>query len=48
MEECPPLHLGVLAIENEAFWLPSTTVANFTYLFNWILYMSNNLPMFPE
>ena len=24
--------LGVVAIENRAFWSPSTTVANFTYL----------------
>ena len=24
-----PLHLGVIAIEKGAFWLPSTTVANF-------------------
>ena len=28
----PPLHLGVVAIEKVAFWLPSITVANFTYL----------------
>ena len=28
------LHLGVVAIEKGAFWSPSTTVANFTYLFN--------------
>ena len=27
-----PLHLGVVAIEKRAFWLPSTKVANFTYL----------------
>ena len=27
-----PLNLGVVAIEKEAFGLPSTTVANFTYL----------------
>ena len=26
-----PLHLGVVAIEKGAFWLPSTTVANFLY-----------------
>ena len=26
-----PLQLGVVAIEKGAFWLPSTTVANFTY-----------------
>ena len=25
----PPLHLGIVAIEKGAFWLPSTTVANF-------------------
>ena len=28
----PPLQLGVVAIEKEAFWSPSTKVANFTYL----------------
>ena len=28
----PPLHLGVVAIEKGAFGLPSTMVANFTYL----------------
>ena len=27
----PPLHLGVVAIENGAFTSPSTKVANFTY-----------------
>ena len=27
----PPLHLGVVAIEKGAFWLPSTAVANFTF-----------------
>ena len=27
------LRLGVVAIEKGAFWSPSTTVANFTYLF---------------
>ena len=27
-----PLHLGVVAIEKEAFGSPSTKVANFTYL----------------
>ena len=31
-EWCPPLHLGVVAIEKEAFWSPSTMVANFIYL----------------
>ena len=29
----PLLHLGVVAIEKGAFWLPSTTVANFTFYF---------------
>ena len=28
----PFLHLGVVAIEKEAFWLPSTSVTNFTYI----------------
>ena len=28
----PPLHLGVVANEKGAFWLPSTTVAKFTSL----------------
>ena len=28
MEYCPPLHLGVVAIEKGAFWAPSTTLAN--------------------
>ena len=28
-----PIHLGVVAIEKGAFWWPSTTVANFTYLY---------------
>ena len=28
-----PGHLGVVAIEKGAFWLPSTTVANFTLLY---------------
>ena len=38
MESRPPLHLSVEAIENEAFWSPSTTVANFTYMIavSWI------------
>ena len=30
---CPPLHLGVVAIEKGAFWSPSITVANLFYLF---------------
>ena len=29
------LHLGVVAIEKGAFGLPSTMVANFTYLLYW-------------
>ena len=33
-EWCPLLHLGVVAIEKGAFWLPSTTVANFTFTFH--------------
>ena len=39
MELCPPLHLGVVAIEKGAFGSPSTKVANFTYfwinIINW-------------
>ena len=31
MEYRPPLHLGVVAIENRAFGLPLTKVANFTF-----------------
>ena len=31
MELHPPLHLGVVGIEKEAFGLPSTMVTNFTY-----------------
>ena len=31
MEWCPPLHLGVVAIEKGAFGSPSSKVANFTY-----------------
>ena len=30
----PPLHLGVVDIENGAFWSPTTKVANFTYFTN--------------
>ena len=29
----PPLHLGIVVVEMEAFKSPSTMVANFTYLF---------------
>ena len=32
MEWHPPLHLGVVAIEKEAFVSPSTKVNNFTYM----------------
>ena len=32
----PPLHLGVVAIEKGAFGLPSTMVANFTFLLIYI------------
>ena len=40
MEWCPPLHLGVVAIEKGAFGSPSTMFANFTYFlvlsrYNW-------------
>ena len=31
MEKRPPLHLGAVAIEKEAFWSPSMKVANFTF-----------------
>ena len=31
MEEGPPLHLGVVAIEKEAFGSSSTTVPSFTF-----------------
>ena len=31
MEQCPPLHLSVVAIEKGAFKTPLTKVANFTY-----------------
>ena len=32
VEQRPPLHLGVVAIEKGAFGSPSTMVANFTYI----------------
>ena len=32
-EWCPTRHLDVVAIEKGAFWLPSTTVANFTFTY---------------
>ena len=31
-----PLHLGVVAIEKRAFWSPSTTVTNFTFIYIYI------------
>ena len=40
MKYRPPLLLGVVAIEKGAFWLPSTTVANFTYY----IHLLCNLP----
>ena len=41
-ESCPPLHLGVIAIEKGAFGSPSTKIANFTlykymYIYQWRL-----------
>ena len=33
LRSAPPLHLGVVAVEKGAFGSPSTTVANFTYLY---------------
>ena len=38
-----PLHFGVVAIEKGAFWLLSTTVANFTYLLDTIQLCKNYL-----
>ena len=38
----PPLHLGVVAIEKGAFGLPSTMVANFTYLLNGFFVLLSN------
>ena len=32
-EYCPPLHLGVVAIEKEAFGSPTTRVVNFTFTY---------------
>ena len=34
MEQRPPLHLGVIAIENEAFGSLSTTITNITDITN--------------
>ena len=33
MDYCLPLHLGVVAIEKGTFGLPSTKVANFTFIY---------------
>ena len=38
----PPLRLNVVAIEKGAFWSPSTTVANFTYLLFIIIIIITN------
>ena len=35
--KCPPLHLGVVAIEKGAFGSPSTKVTNFTFYLHWQL-----------
>ena len=40
----PPIHLGVVAIEKGAFWLPSTTVVNFTYIYIVVSTFSTYLP----
>ena len=37
------IHLGVVAIEKGAFWSPSTTVANFTYLLSIWHLLKNSL-----
>ena len=34
MEKCPPLYLGVVAIEKGAFASPSSDVANVTFFYN--------------
>ena len=36
VEQHPPLHVGVLAIEKGAFWLPSTTIANLLHIYIYI------------
>ena len=38
-----PLHLGVIAIKKGAFWSPSTTVANFTFLLYYKVWPSSRL-----
>ena len=46
MKLCPPLHLGVVAIENGAFGSPSTMVANFYfYKIQRHLHVKGHLPM---
>ena len=32
----PSRHLASVAIEKGAFWTPSTTVTNFTYILQWV------------
>ena len=36
MEQHPPLHLGIVAVEKGAFGSPSTKVANFTFIYIYI------------
>ena len=38
----PSLYLSVVAIQKGAFWSPSTTVANVTYLFGFMDYLLLN------
>ena len=42
-ELLPPLHLSVVAIEKGAFWLSSTTVANFYLHLKWDQIFRNTL-----
>ena len=47
-ERSSALQLGVVAIENKAFWLPSTTVASLTFIYIYIYNYNNdkkNLPL---
>ena len=39
----PFLHLGEVAIEKGAFWLPSTTVANFTFFYLLLLFAHSKM-----
>ena len=51
----PPLHLGVVAIEKGAFGLPSTMVANFTFIYHssntldtivrWVISLTKQSPL---